>query len=93
LALLSAGADYVTVSPVFLTASKPGYGPALGLDGLAHIVERVAGPVIALGGVTAANAASCRAAGAHGIAVMGEVMRAADPRAAVDAILREICRS
>ena len=33
--LLRAGADYVTVSPVFLTASKPGYGPALGLDGLA----------------------------------------------------------
>jgi thiamine-phosphate pyrophosphorylase len=92
-ALLSAGADYVTVSPVFLTASKPGYGPALGLDGLARVVERVAGPVIALGGVTAANAASCRAAGAHGVAVMGEVMRAADPRAAVEAILREICGS
>jgi thiamine-phosphate pyrophosphorylase len=93
LALLSAGADYVTVSPVFLTTSKPGYGPALSLDGLADIVERVAGPVIALGGVTAANAASCRAAGAHGIAVMGEVMRAADPQAAVEAILREISGS
>ena len=89
-ALLSAGADYVTVSPVFLTVSKPGYGPALGTDGLARIVARVAGPVIALGGVTAANAASCRAAGAQGVAVMGEVMRAADPRAAVEAILREI---
>jgi thiamine-phosphate pyrophosphorylase len=91
--LLSAGADYVTVSPVFVTASKPGYGPALGLDGLAHVVARAAGPVIALGGVTAANAASCRAAGAHGIAVMGEVTRAADPRAAVKAILREISSS
>ena len=89
-ALLSVGADYVTVSPVFLTVSKPGYGPALGTDGLARIVARVAGPVIALGGVTAANAASCRAAGAQGVAVMGEVMRAADPRAAVEAILREI---
>ena len=93
LGLLRAGADYVTVSPVFVTASKPDYGPALGLDGLADIVERVAGPVIALGGVTAANAASCRAAGAHGIAVMGEVMRAADPQAAVEAILREISGS
>src|SRR6266404_7895919 len=31
--LLGAGADYVTASPVFLTASKPGYGPELGLDG------------------------------------------------------------
>src|SRR5712671_1077336 len=78
LGLLRAGADYVTVSPVFVTASKPGYGPALGLDGLARIVARAAGPVIALGGVTAANAAPCLAAGARGIAVMGEVMRAAD---------------
>jgi thiamine-phosphate pyrophosphorylase len=91
--LLSAGADYVTVSPVFVTASKPGYGPALGLDGLARIVARATGPVIALGGVTAANAAPCLAAGAHGIAVMGEVMRAADPQAAVEAILREISGS
>jgi thiamine-phosphate pyrophosphorylase len=92
-ALLGAGADYVTVSPVFPTVSKPGYGQAFGLDGLARIVARAAGPVIALGGVTAANAASCRAAGAHGIAVMGEVMRAADPQAAVEAILREISGS
>ena len=91
--LLSAGADYVTVSPVFVTASKPGYGPALGLDGLARIVARATGPVIALGGVTAANAAPCLAAGAPGIAVMGEVMRAADPQAAVEAILREISGS
>ena len=92
-ALLRSGADYVTVSPIFVTASKPGYGPALGLDGLARIVARVSGPVIALGGVTAANAAQCRAAGAHGVAVMGEVMRAADPRASVEAILREISGS
>ena len=38
--LLRSGADYVTASPVFLTASKPGYGPALGLEGLASIVAR-----------------------------------------------------
>ena len=87
-ALLSAGADYVTLSPVFLTASKPGYGPALGVDGLASVVAQAPGPVIALGGITADNAALCLSAGAHGIAVMGEIMRAADPQAAVKAILR-----
>jgi thiamine-phosphate pyrophosphorylase len=85
--LLSGGADYVTMSPVFVTASKPGYGPAIGLDGLTHVVAQVSGPVIALGGITAANAPLCLAAGAKGVAVMGEVMRAADPRAAVEAIL------
>jgi thiamine-phosphate pyrophosphorylase len=87
-ALLRAGADYVTVSPVFVTASKPGYGPALGLDGLAHIVAQAPGAVVALGGITPESAAQCFAAGASGIAVMGEVMRAPDPQATVASILR-----
>jgi thiamine-phosphate pyrophosphorylase len=86
-AQLRAGADYVTVSPIFVTASKPGYGPALGLDRLACIAKQVAGPLIALGGVSAENAALCLSAGAQGVAVMGVVMRASDPRAAVEGIL------
>lgn len=86
-ALLRAGADYVTLSPVFITASKPGYGPALGIDGLSKAAAQAPGPVVALGGVTAENAALCLSAGAHGVAVMGEVMRATDPRAEVGAIL------
>jgi thiamine-phosphate pyrophosphorylase len=85
--LLRAGADYVTVSPIFLTASKPGYGPALGLDHLAAIVAEADGPVVALGGIGIENAALCRSAGAHGVAVMGEIMRAVDPRAAVERLL------
>ncbi len=89
-AALRAGADYVTLSPVFPSASKPGYGPALGLDGLAKLVAEVPGAVVALGGVTAANAAACRRAGAAGVAVMGEAMRAADPRKAVENILRAL---
>lgn len=89
-ALLDSGADYVTISPVFPTASKPGYGPAIGLDGLAGIVAQIPGPVIALGGITAANAALCLSAGASGVAVMGEVMRAADPQAVVEAMLAAI---
>jgi len=89
-ALLRAGADYVTVSPVFMTASKPGYGPALGLEALASIAARAPGPVVALGGITPENAAQCVAAGARGVAVMGEIMRSADPRAIVERMLRGI---
>jgi thiamine-phosphate pyrophosphorylase len=89
---LCAGADYVTVSPIFLTASKPGYGPALGLDGLARAAAATApGTLLALGGVTTKNAALCRAAGAAGIAVMGEVMRADNPRVAVEALIGAFC--
>jgi thiamine-phosphate pyrophosphorylase len=88
--LLRAGVDYVTVSPVFLSASKPGYGPALGLDGLAAVIAETAGPVVALGGITPDNAALCRAAGAYGIAVMGEVMRALDPQSCVERFLHAL---
>ena len=89
-ALLRAGADYVTVSPVFMTASKPGYGPALGLEALASVAARSPGPVVALGGITPENAAQCVAAGARGVAVMGEIMRSVDPQATVERILRGI---
>ena len=81
------GADYLTASPVFATASKPGYGPALGLEGLSRLAGAVDIPVLALGGVTAANAADCLAAGAAGVAVMGAVMRARDPERAVAALV------
>jgi thiamine-phosphate pyrophosphorylase len=86
-AQLKAGADYVTLSPIFLTASKPGYGPAVGLAALAAAARRASGPVVALGGIDAENIAACLAAGARGIAVMGEVMRAADPEAAVRCLI------
>lgn len=85
-----AGADYITLSPIFLTASKPGYGPALGLDGLRRIAARLAIPTAALGGVGADNAAACLDAGATGVAVMGNVMSAADPQAAVAALIERI---
>ena len=89
-AMLCAGADYVTLSPIFLTDSKPGYGPALGLDALAAAARLSKGPVIALGGIGADNAAACLATGARGIAVMGEVMRAADPEETVRRLVAAI---
>jgi len=69
------GCDYVTLSPVFATASKPGYGPALGAHGLAALTAIATSPVYALGGVHPPDVAECLAAGASGIAVMGPVMR------------------
>jgi thiamine-phosphate pyrophosphorylase len=86
-AQLRTGADYATLSPVFLSASKPGYGPAVGLDALAEAARLAAGPIVALGGIDAGNIAACLEAGARGVAVMGEVMRAGDPEAAVRRLL------
>ncbi|GJD49087.1 Thiamine-phosphate synthase [Methylobacterium crusticola] len=81
-----AGADYVTLSPVFASASKPGYGPALGLDGV-RAGAALGLPVLALGGIAAGSVPECRRAGAAGVAVMGGVMRGADPAGAVRALI------
>ena len=70
--------DYVTLSPVFETVTKPGYGPALGPGEAARLAGAV--PWLALGGIDSpARVAACARAGAAGIAVLGAVMRAADP--------------
>jgi thiamine-phosphate pyrophosphorylase len=77
-AAAAAGADYVTLSPIFATSSKPGYGPALGVGALSGVAK--AGiAVVALGGVTADVARLCLDAGATGVAVMGDIMRSGDP--------------
>jgi thiamine monophosphate synthase len=78
--------DYVLVSPIYPTASKPGYGPPLGPSGLAALV-RVDRPAYALGGVLPERVADCRAAGAYGVAVMGPIMK--DP-SLVPAYLKEL---
>jgi thiamine-phosphate pyrophosphorylase len=88
-AAAAAHADYATLSPMFMTASKPGYGPPLGLTALAA-AAKLGIPVLALGGITASTAGPCLAAGASGIAVMGEIMRAEDPGRAV-ADLLHVC--
>ncbi|HEY1177176.1 MAG TPA: thiamine phosphate synthase [Phytomonospora sp.] len=82
------GVDYATVSPVYLSESKPGYGPALGPAGLSVLCGRTTLPVYALCGVKGPERASeCRAAGAHGVAVMGSLMRSEDPAATVRELL------
>ena len=77
------GCDYATLSPIFATASKPGYGPPLGTGSLSATPL----PTYALGGVTPANAGPFLDAGAHGVAVMGAVMRDQRPGGVVQRLL------
>ncbi len=89
LAAAAAGVDAVTLSPVFASASKPGYEPALGLEALAESARRSPAPIIALGGITDdSRLRACLEAGASGVAVMGVIMRAPAPAAAMVELIR-----
>lgn len=89
-----AGADHVTYSPVFTTTSKPGYGPPLGLDGLAAGCRAAPGlTVVALGGIGPGRARGCVEAGAAAVALMGAVMGAEDPATVVRSVVDEVRRA
>jgi thiamine-phosphate pyrophosphorylase len=63
------GADFIVFGPVFETQSKKSFGPPVGLEKLADVARELRGfPVLALGGISVANAQDCFAAGAQGVA-------------------------
>ena len=80
------GADYIGLGPIFATPTKADAAPPIGLEGLSLAADRVRTPIVAIGGITAQNAAEVFAAGAAGVAVIREVMAA--PR--VDAVCRSL---
>ena len=86
-AIEAASADYASLSPVYLTQSKPGYGPAIGIEALARTAGDTCLALVALGGITPATIGECRHAGAKGAAVMGEFMRADDPARVMTALI------
>lgn len=75
--------SYFCVGPLFATPTKPDYAP-VGLE-LASRVEasRPALPLFVIGGITRANVATVAAAGLRRIVVVSDVLRAADPAAAI----------
>jgi thiamine-phosphate pyrophosphorylase len=83
------GADYATFGPVHATPSKAAYGAPVGLAALAEAARRGL-PLVALGGVTAANAAEARAHGAHGVAAIRAWLAAPDPAAEVERMWRAV---
>lgn len=74
--------DYVGFGPVFTTTTKPDATPATGLEALRHACSRLQVPVVAIGGISAANAALAISAGAAGVAVVSAICGKPDPRSA-----------
>jgi thiamine biosynthesis protein ThiS len=84
-AAAATGADYVLAGHVYPSPSKPGL-PPLGPAGLSQIVAVAPCPVIAIGGITSDRVAEVMQAGARGVAVIGAIVEAGDPRAAARAL-------
>jgi thiamine-phosphate pyrophosphorylase len=86
-AAAAAGADLCVFGPVYATPSKAAFGPPQGEDRLRDAVAAAAVPVLAIGGVGAAEVPHVCAAGAAGIAVIRAILAAPDVSAATRALL------
>lgn len=81
------GADYIGCGAVFGTSSKDVGAEAIGTARLDQVARSVSIPVIGIGGIGAGNVARVASTSAAGVAVIGAVMGAEDPGAAVQQLL------
>lgn len=79
-------ADYLAVGPVFSTLSKERPDPVVGLEGVRRARQLTRKPLVAIGGITRANAASVIEAGADSVAVISDLLR--DPRKSAEEFFR-----
>ncbi len=79
-------ADYLAIGPVFATSSKDKPDPVVGLDGVRRARALTRKPLVAIGGITRANAASVIEAGADSVAVISDLLR--EPRKSAEEFLR-----
>jgi thiamine-phosphate pyrophosphorylase len=79
-------ADYLAIGPIFATSSKANPDPVVGLEGLRRARELTRKPLVAIGGITCANARSVIEAGADSVAVISDLLR--DPRKSAEEFLR-----
>ena len=69
-------ADYLALGPIFGTASKQNPDPVVGVEGLRALRPLTPRPLVAIGGITRANAADVLAAGADSVAVIADLFPA-----------------
>jgi len=82
----STSADYLAIGPVFMTSSKENPDPVVGLEGVRRARALTRKPLVAIGGITRANAASVIEAGADSVAVISDLLR--DPRKSAEEFFR-----
>jgi thiamine-phosphate pyrophosphorylase len=89
------GASYVGVGPYRFTTTKQKLSPILGLEGIYAIMRQLKAlnidiPIIAIGGILAADVPDLMRTGIHGIAISGLLTHATDKKQLVSAIMNNI---
>jgi thiamine-phosphate pyrophosphorylase len=79
-------ADYLAIGPVFATTTKANPDPVVELEGVRRARELTRKPLVAIGGITRANARSVIEAGADSVAVISDLLR--DPRKSAEEFFR-----
>lgn len=88
-----AGADYLGLSPIFTTPTKPDAGTGLGLAFIRQVKQKVQIPLVAIGGINADNVAEVIEAGADSAAVVSAVVSADNIEKAAKTLLEQIRKS
>jgi thiamine-phosphate pyrophosphorylase len=78
--------NYLAIGPVFSTSSKDKPDPVVGLEGVRRARQVTRKPLVAIGGITRANAASVIEAGADSVAVISDLLR--EPRKSAEEFFR-----
>jgi thiamine-phosphate pyrophosphorylase len=89
----AAGADYLGLSPIFITSTKPDLTAQIGIDGITPIRHAVRIPLVGVGSMNAGNAFEAVRAGLDGVAVVSAICSHRDPEGAARAIKAEVIRA
>jgi thiamine-phosphate diphosphorylase len=93
---INEGADYIGFGPLRFTSTKQNLSPILGLEGYRSIMRQMAEqgyktPIIAIGGITAADIAALCQSGVYGVAMSSSLIAAEDPQKTFYQIQQALC--
>ena len=79
-AAADSSADYIAVGPIFPTGTKRNPDPVVGTQFIRQVRPLTSKPIVAIGGITLERAAEVLEAGADSVAVISDILCAADSR-------------
>jgi thiamine-phosphate diphosphorylase len=71
--------DYIAIGPIFETSSKANPDPVVGTETIGRVRPLTKKPIVAIGGIRLEQAADVIEAGADSVAVISDIVAAADP--------------